>query len=159
MTASSPQIQALPDGGFFVPMTFTPKPATGDAPLPSSPGPGIFVPQKFTPTVPPHDLVSSPRPTSSRPSSPSGSNMPGGFTDLDTPAVEEPPVIPPANLLRAAQNISDSDDESGMNSEANTLTTPPSKAKGLPSQRGGGASTRGAAPTTRARGGGKKKKR
>ncbi|KAG7090962.1 hypothetical protein E1B28_010030 [Marasmius oreades] len=156
MATGSPQLQALPDGGFFVPMSFTPKPTSGGAPLPSSPGPGIFVPQKFTPTVSPSDLVSSPRPTSPRPSSPSGSNMPGGYADLNTPTVEEPPVIPTPTLLRAAQNISDSDDdESGLNSEANTLTTPPSKTRGLPPQRGG-VSMRGAS-TARARG--KKKKR
>ncbi|KAL0072746.1 hypothetical protein AAF712_000509 [Marasmius tenuissimus] len=166
---SSPQVQTMPDGAFFMPMSFTPQPSGADAPLPTlptSPGPG-FVPQSFTPSVPPNTLASasSPRPSSprfgNRPSSPartahsSGSNMPGGLGDVNAPPAEEPPVIPSALLLQAVQNTSDSDDESGMNSEANTLTTPPSKVKGLPSLRGGANARGGGA---RGRGGKKKKK-
>ncbi|KAL0579772.1 hypothetical protein V5O48_002266 [Marasmius crinis-equi] len=163
---SPSHFQTMPNGAFFMPMSFTPQPTENDTPLPTSPGLG-FVAQSFTPNVPPTTIpATSPRPSSprssARPSSPaptaisSGSGMPGGLADINAgaSATDEPPVIPSASMLRAVLNSSDSDDESGMNSEANTLTTPPSKARGLPR---GGAVNRGGGANRGARG--KKKKK
>ncbi|KAF9077655.1 hypothetical protein BDP27DRAFT_483516 [Rhodocollybia butyracea] len=107
---------------------------------------GIFVPSSFQPSPGP-GIPSSPHPTTSP--LPSEVPLPGysynGMTNNSRP------VIPDPNLLGPADSDSDSDDRvsSGMNSE-NTLTTPPTVARGLPQNNRGGAKTRAA---------GKKKRR
>ncbi|ESK93659.1 hypothetical protein Moror_1476 [Moniliophthora roreri MCA 2997] len=153
----SPIFQPLSSGAFFMATSFTPNTNANNTPLPTSPrqAPVMFVPQSFTPNAP---RPSSPSPAQAT-EIPPGHAMPGGYEDLNAPPGDGPPVIPSASLLQASQNVTDSDDDgisSGMTSEANTLTTPPSKTRGLPLSRGASTSTRGST-ATRARG--KKKKR
>ncbi|KAK7045697.1 hypothetical protein VNI00_007530 [Paramarasmius palmivorus] len=152
----SPIFQPLSSGAFFMATAFTPNTSGDNAPLPTSPRqpPAMFIPQSFTPNAPASSSLGPAQTTEIPPDH----GMPGGYEDLNAASDAGPPVIPSASLLQASQNVTDSDDDgisSGMASEANTLTTPPSKMRGLPSNRGAANSARGG--TTRARG--KKKKR
>ncbi|KIK69553.1 hypothetical protein GYMLUDRAFT_510243 [Collybiopsis luxurians FD-317 M1] len=126
---------ALGGGGIFVPSGFTPKPASGPTLSSSSPGPV---------------LTGMPEPEQKA----NGAAMPGdySYSSLNMPSPNQRPVIPDPTLLGAPDSDSDSSDRisSGLNSDANTLTTPPAMTRGLPSQRARG--TRGKAT-------GKKKRR
>ncbi|KAF5389268.1 hypothetical protein D9757_003530 [Collybiopsis confluens] len=106
------------NGGIFVASGFTPKPSSGPQLSSSSPGPTMAsLDPKF--------------------------NDPGeySYSSFGIPSSNQRPVIPDPTLLGAPDSDSDSSDRvsSGLNSDANTLTTPPNMTRGLPPQRGRGA--------------------
>ncbi|KAJ3747286.1 hypothetical protein DFH05DRAFT_789898 [Lentinula detonsa] len=103
-------------------------------------GGGIFIPSGFTPRQTPGPGLSSPNASSTLPES--GSDAQYSYNSLGMPTNSpHRPVIPDPSLLGPADSDTDSEDRvsSGMNSEANTLTTPPTVARGLPSKRGAGS--------------------
>lgn len=105
-------------------------------------GGGIFIPSGFTPRQTPRPgLASSPDPNTSSASPETGLEAQYSYNSLGMSTNPHRPVIPDPSLLGPADSDTDSEDRvsSGMNSEANTLTTPPTVARGLPSQRGRGS--------------------
>ncbi|KAJ3910581.1 hypothetical protein F5879DRAFT_983789 [Lentinula edodes] len=105
-------------------------------------GGGIFIPSGFTPRQTPRPgLTSSPDPNASSTSPETGLEAQYSYNSLGMSTNPHRPVIPDPSLLGPADSDTDSEDRvsSGMNSEANTLTTPPTVARGLPSQRGRGS--------------------
>ncbi|KAF4563444.1 hypothetical protein EYR40_006824 [Pleurotus pulmonarius] len=98
--------------------------ASGATPIVLADGqlPAFFVPTTFTPAVPQHNLL----PPLFEATGGTGSGMPGGLNYPDSGA----PVIPDGSLRRANLDESTSSSSSdSLDSDANTLTTPPPRSR------------------------------